>query len=223
MKLALALVLAAAACGGSSKSTNKPTPPRQAPKAAAPVAAAQPAPAPVAQIEPPAAAPDPEPAPPPPPPSFTGWYASEGYSVALVDGGTATVETRGKKVSKKKASWDSAANTLTVDKKANPIRLDGNDLIVTIAGTEQKLPRQPSSFDGKTFANDKGSIQLNGDGTCVHGQKGIPAMCTYKLDGGKLAITYAKEAKKKPVSWVVWFESDGKVLHTPKETFTATE
>lgn len=223
MKLALALVLAAAACGGSSKSTNKPTPP-SAPRPAAPVASAEPATTPAPPAEPPAPAPAPEPAPPPPPPpSFTGWYATEGYSVAIVDGGTATVETRGKKVSKKKATWDSTENTLTVDKKTNPIKLEGELLVVTIGGAEQKLPRQPTSFEGKTFANDKGSIQLNADGSCVHGQKGIPAMCTYKLDGGKLAITYTKETKKKPVSWVVWFESDGKVLRTPKETFTATE
>ena len=161
---------------------------------------------------------------PPPPPSLAGWYASAEFSVVLDEGGTATVEKRGKKPAKvKKAAWDGAANTLTVDKKANPIKLEGDVLVATLGGAEQKLVRQPAAFDGKTFANDKGSLQLNADGTCVHGQAGMPAMCTYKLDGGKLAITYAKEAKKKPVSWIVWFEPGGKVLHTPKETFTATE
>ncbi|MDX2093480.1 MAG: hypothetical protein SFX73_36890 [Kofleriaceae bacterium] len=232
MKLALAIVLAAAACGGPSKSTNKPKAPRTAmrPAATAPVASTEPAARPAAKPAMPApapapapAAPAPEPAPPPAPPQLSGWYAAEGYSVALVDGGTATVEMRGKKISKKKATWDDAASTITFDKKTNQMKVEGDYLYVTIGGTEQRLTRQPTSFDGKTFANEKGSIQLNADGSCVHGQAGKPAMCTYKLENGKLAIKYSKETKKKPVSWVVWFESDGKVLRTPKETFTATE
>lgn len=221
MKQALALVLVLAACGGSSKSNTAPTPP-PAP-APEPVAAA---PEPVAP--PPAAEPEPasapEPAPPPPPPSLVGWYASGDFSVVLDEGGAATVEKRGKKPAKpKKAAWDGETNTLTVDKKASAIKLEGDVLVATLGGAEHKLARQPVAFDGMTFANDKGSIQLNADGTCVHGKAGAPAMCTYKLEGGKLAITYAKEAKKKPVSWIVWFEPGGKVLHTPKETFTATE
>lgn len=228
MKIAIALVLAAAACGGSKKSSTKPTPPSAAqPTKAAPVASTEPATGPVTSPTP---APDtaavttPEPAPAPPPPSFTGWYASANYSVALSDGGTATVETRGKKASKaKKGTWDESANTLTVDKKATPIKLEGDELIVTVGGAEQKLARQPVTFNGTTFANEKGSIQLNADGTCVHGQAGKPAMCTYKLENGKLAISYQPEAKKKAVSWVVWFEPGGKVMRTPKETFTATE
>ena len=50
-----------------------------------------------------------------------------------------------------------------------------------------------------------------------------PGATPIKLDGGKLAITYAKEAKRKPVTWVVWFDNGGKTLNTPKEKLTATE
>jgi hypothetical protein len=222
MKFSFALLLAAAACGGSPKSTATPAP-EPAPAEPAAAAPAEPVAAAPAAEPAPAAAPAPEPAPAPAPASLAGWYASADFSVALVDGGEATIEKRGKKPAKaKKATWDGAANTLTVDKKATPIKLDGDALVVTLGGAEQKLPRQPTTFSGTTFANDKGSIQLNADGTCTHGQAGMPAMCTYKLEDGKLAIKY-KEAKKKPVTWAVWFESGGKVLHTPKDTFTATE
>jgi len=205
MKLALAFVLAAAACGGSKPA---PTPP--------------PAPEPVAAPEP-APEPAPPPAPEPPPPATpVGWFASADYSVAFVEGGAATVELRGKKPGKAKmGTWDVEAKTLTVDKKATPFVLDGDNLTVTVGGKEYKLVRQPATFVG-TYANDNGSIQLNEDGTCVHGVGGIPAKCTYKLENGKLAVTYDKETKKKAVTWLVWFDQGGKVLNTPKEQFTST-
>jgi hypothetical protein len=85
------------------------------------------------------------------------------------------------------------------------------------------LPRQPSKFAGTTFANDNGSLQLNEDGTCLHGKGGIPTKCTYALADGKLKLTYPDEPKRKPVTWAVWFDDTNKVLHAPKETFTATE
>lgn len=210
MKLAIALVLAVAACGGSSKPATTPEP-APAPEPA-PVEAPPPEPEPAAEV-----------APAPPEPTFPGWYASADAVVALTDDGKATVEGRGKKVVKaKKGTYDKEAGTLTIDKKATPLKLDGESLVVTVGGTEHTLARQPDSFDGVTFANDNGSIQLNADGTCVHGSGGLPSMCTYKLADGKLALTYPKEPKKKAVSWAVWFEPGGKVLHTPKETFTST-
>jgi len=209
MKLLLAFVLAAAACGSS----------KPAPKA--PVAAAPPAPAP-----------EPEPEPEPPPaPKLDGWYASAEYSVALNNDGTAVVETRAKpkkgKVKATKAkteagTWDSAASTLTVGAEPAPVSLEGETLVVTIGGTEQRLARQPITFEDTTFTNAKGSLQLKADGTCVHGKAGQPTPCAYKLEGGKLAISYPEAPKKKPVTWVVWFDEGGKVLHTPTETFTAS-
>lgn len=214
MKIVLALLLATAACGGSSKPATTPQPePAPEPTAAA---TPEPTPAPAPAPEPP---PAPEPAPPPAPPSFGGWWASADASVLLADDGKATIENKKKKATKK-GTWDAAAATLTVDKKATPLKLDGEQLVVSVGGAEQKLWRQPTTFD-TTFSNDGGSLQLKADGTCIHGVAGMPANCTYKLEGGKLAITYAKEAKKKPVTWVVWFENNGKVLHTPKDTFNA--
>jgi hypothetical protein len=204
MKTLTTLLIALAACGGSPK----PAPP-------------PPAPAPVAAVEPPPAAKEPEPPPAPPPPSLPGWYADADLSVTLADDGAAIVMKKGKAT---KGTWDATASTLTLKgAKATPVKLDGSALVVAIGGAEKTLPRQPTKFAGTNFANEKGSLQLNEDGTCIHGQGGIPAMCTYALVEGKLTLTYTNEPKKKPAAWVVWFDDTNKIMHTPKETFTATE
>lgn len=187
----------------------------------------EPAPEPAAAPEPAPAQEAPAPEPPPPPPSLAGSYASAEHSVALLKAGEASVVTKptgkAKKAPKPQTgTWDEAAGTITLKGKAAPIKLDGDMLVISIDGAERKLHRQPTSFHGQGFANDNGSIQLNADGTCVHGKAGIPELCTYKLEGGVLTITYKHEPKK-TLTWPVWFENGGKLLHTPTETFTSTE
>lgn len=222
MKSMLALVLATAACGGSSKPAAEPMPPPPMPE---PVAAAEPPP-----VEAPATAPVAEPAPPPvvaPAPTLPGWYADANWSVAINDDGTAAIENKKKKAKAVKGTWDAAAGTLTIAKKATPIKLDGTKLVFTFAGAEHTVPRQPLSFDGTTFGwktneKDFGSLQLNPDNTCIHGTAGTPKMCTYKLASGQLVITY-NDKPDKPLTWVIWFDENGKVMHTPKLTLTAAE
>jgi hypothetical protein len=220
MKLALVAVLfAAAACGGSKPAPTTPTAdPAPAPRSEPMQTDATTAPAALVAAEKPA-----EPAPPPPPPpSLPGWYASADASVELKDDGTALVEARGKKAGKAaKGKWDSAANTLTIAGKTTPVKLDGDSLVVTVGGAETTLPRQPTTFDGTTFADDNGSLQLNADGTCLQGKGGIPEKCTYKLAGGKLALVF-KGAPKLSATWPIYFDAGGKVMHTPKQTLTST-
>lgn len=212
MKKIAALVIALTACGGSAEPPASPPPPVSAP----PPVAAEPPPAVAA--EPPPAAKAPEPAP-EPPPSLPGWYANADVSVTLADDGSATILKKGKAT---KGKWDATASTLTLNGgKPTPIKLAGHALVVAIDGGDKTLPRQPSKFTGTTFANDDGSLMLNEDGTCLQGKGGIPSKCTYSLAEGKLTLKYVDDPKK-PVTWVVWFDETNKVMHTPKETFTAT-
>jgi hypothetical protein len=217
MKKLATLVLALAACGGSAEPANSPPTPAPEPAAAAPAAASA---APVASE--PAPAPkekEPEPAP-PPPPSLAGWYANAHISVVLADDGSATLVKKGKAT---KGKWDATASTLMLKgEKSTPIKLADRALVVAIDGADKTLPRQPSKFTGTTFANDNGSLQLNEDGTCIHGHGGIPEKCTYALVDGELTIKYPDNPKKKPAAWHVWFDETNKIMHTPKETLTAT-
>ncbi|CAN5866645.1 hypothetical protein BH11MYX2_BH11MYX2_34080 [soil metagenome] len=200
----IALLVLAAACGGSKK---------PAPKHVAKVEA--PPPEPVKE----------EPPPPPAPPSLIGWYADAEYSVVLADDGTATIENRKKKKSVT-GTWDGTVNTLTIGDNSSPIKLEDEKLTFSVAKGDKTLARQPAGFKGENYEykkseKDFGSLKLNEDGTCVHGTKGIPAPCTYKLEKGTLVVT-DNDKPKKPTSWIVWFEDGGKVMHTPKLDYTVT-
>jgi hypothetical protein len=209
MKTFFALVVLTAACGGS------PPPPAQPP--AEPVAAA-PAPPPE---------PTPAPEPPPPPPSYVGWYADAEFAVFLNEDGTASVEHRKKKAKPVKGTWNQETNTLTIANKESPLVLVGDALAFSFRGAQHTSPRQPSTFEGRTYKWEKdeshfGTLTLNADNTCLEGKNGQPSPCTYKLEGGKLVVTY-NDKPKKPVTSVVWFEDGGKVMITPTQKYTAAD
>ncbi|HEY4058130.1 MAG TPA: hypothetical protein VGM39_16060 [Kofleriaceae bacterium] len=198
------LVVSAAACGGSKKPVEKPVAKVEAPP-----------PEPVKE----------EPPPPPPPPQLPGWYADAEYTVVLADDGSATIQNKKKKKSVT-GTWDGTVNTMTIGDKSSPIKLEDEKLTFTTAAGDKTLARQPAGFKGENYEykkseKDFGSLQLNEDGSCVHGTKGIPAPCKYTLDKGTLTVT-DDDKPKKPTVWVVWFEDGGKTMHTPKLDYKIT-